>query len=291
VLAEKAAIFVDGRYTVQVREQVDTSLFTPEHLIDHPPEQWIKKNVKAGMRIGFDPWLHTHEGTKRLEEACTAIGASLVAVDSNPIDAVWSDRPAIPLAPVTLHRPTYAGEEAEAKIKRIQSKLADMKADAVVITDAHAVAWIFNIRGGDVGHTPLPLGFAIVPQQGKPELFMDGRKFSNATRDAVANLAEIAEPSVLDVALDRLGKAKARVRFDGATAATRLVRKIEQAGGSADVGTDFVALMKARAPLTRVTGRQCRNFWPGLIVKRSKVISQKSAPRKNLKNADAIPAF
>jgi len=263
VLAEKAAIFVDGRYTVQVREQVDTSLFTPEHLIDHPPEQWIKKNVKAGMRIGFDPWLHTHEGTKRLEEACTAIGASLVAVDSNPIDAVWSDRPAIPLAPVTLHRPTYAGEEAEAKIKRIQSKLADMKADAVVITDAHAVAWIFNIRGGDVGHTPLPLGFAIVPQQGKPELFMDGRKFSNATRDAVANLAEIAEPSVLDVALDRLGKAKARVRFDGATAATRLVRKIEQAGGSADVGTDFVALMKAVKNKAEIEGSRAAHARDG----------------------------
>jgi Xaa-Pro aminopeptidase len=156
VLSDKAAIFVDGRYTVQVREQVDTSLFSPEHLIEHPPEQWIKKNVKAGMKIGFDPWLHTHDGTKRLEEACASIGASLVAVDSNPIDSVWSDRPAIPLAPVTLHRPAYAGEEADQKIKRIQSKLKDMKADAVVITDAHAVAWIFNIRGGDVGHTPLP---------------------------------------------------------------------------------------------------------------------------------------
>ena len=263
VLTDKAAIFVDGRYTVQVREQVDANLFTPEHLIDHPPEQWIKKNVKAGMKIGFDPWLHTHDGIKKLDEACKSVGASLIAVETNPIDSVWADRPAVPLAPVALHKPAYAGEDANEKIKRIQSKLMDMKSDAVVITDAHAVAWIFNIRGGDVGHTPLPLGFAIVPQNGKPELFMDGRKFSNIVRDEVANLADIAEPSALDLSLEKLGKAKARVRFDGATAATRLVRKVESTGGIADVGTDFVALMKAVKNKAEIEGSRAAHARDG----------------------------
>ena len=263
VLADKAAIFVDGRYTVQVREQVDANLFTPEHLIDHPPEQWIKKNVKAGMKIGFDPWLHTHDGIKKLEEACTSVSASLIAVETNPIDSVWTDRPPVPLAPVALHKPAYAGEDANEKIKRIQAKLADMKSDALVITDAHAVAWIFNIRGGDVSHTPLPLGFAIVPQSGKPELFMDGRKFSNIVRDAVADLADIAEPSALDLSLEKLGKTKARVRFDGATAATRLVRKIESTGGIADVGTDFVALMKAVKNKAEIEGSRAAHARDG----------------------------
>ena len=263
VLADKAAIFVDGRYTVQVREQVDVSLFTPEHLIDHPPEQWIKKTVKAGMKIGFDPWLHTHDGIKKIDEACKSVGASLIAVETNPIDSVWVDRPSVPLAPVALHKAAYAGEDAHEKIKRIQSKLADMKADAVVITDAHAVAWIFNIRGGDVGHTPLPLGFAIVPQNGKAELFMDGRKFTNIVRDAVADLADIAEPASLDVSLSKLGQAKARVRFDGATAATRLVQKVEAAGGVADVGTDFVALMKAVKNKAEIEGSRAAHARDG----------------------------
>lgn len=263
VLTDKAAIFVDGRYTVQVREQVDVSIFTPEHLIDNPPEQWIKKTLKAGMKIGFDPWLHTHDGAKRLAEACTSVGATLVAVETNPIDSVWADRPAVPLAPVTLHKAAHAGEDAQHKIKRIQSRLAEMKSDAVVITDAHAVAWIFNIRGGDVGHTPLPLGFAIVPQNGKPELFMDGRKFSNIVRDEVANLADIAEPSALDLSLNKLGQAKARVRFDGATAATRLVHKIESAGGTADVGTDFVALMKAVKNKAEIEGSRAAHARDG----------------------------
>ena len=287
VLADKAAIFVDGRYTVQVREQVDVSLFTPEHLIDHPPEQWIRETLTAGMKIGFDPWLHTHEGAKRLEDACKAVGATFIAVDSNPIDTVWRDRPAVPLAPVALHRPAYAGEGANEKINRIRAKLKDSNADAIVITDAHAVAWIFNIRGGDVGHTPLPLGFAIVPREGKPELFMDGRKFSNTVRDAVSDLADIAEPFALETALDRLGAKKARVRFDGSTAATRLVRRVESAGGKADVGSDFVALMKAVKNKAEIEGSRAAHARDGAAMSKFLAWFDREAVKGHLTEIDA----
>jgi Xaa-Pro aminopeptidase len=150
VLADAAAIFVDGRYTVQVREQVDVNTFTPEHLIDNPPEAWLEKHLKPGQKLGFDPWLHTADGTKKLEKACVAAKATLVAVETNPVDAVWADRPAPPLAQIVLHKPAYAGEDAHEKLKRIQATLSAQGEDAVVLTDAHAVAWAFNIRGGDV---------------------------------------------------------------------------------------------------------------------------------------------
>lgn len=254
IMQDKAAIFVDGRYTVQVREQVDVALFTPEHLIDNPPEKWIRAHVAAGQKIGFDPWLHTHDGVKRLEEAVKAVGAELVAVDTNPIDAVWTDRPPVPTAQVHLHKPAYAGVDASEKLKKIQKTLAERKLDAIVITDAHAVAWTFNIRGGDVGHTPLPLGFAIVPREGKPQLFMDGRKFSNVVRDTLSEMMDIAEPKALDGALQKLGAAKARVSFDGATASSRLVTLVEKSGGKAEIGTDPIALMKAVKNQAEING-------------------------------------
>src|SRR5437588_4541491 len=112
VLAERAAIFVDGRYTIQVREQVDTAIFSVEHLVDAPPEAWLEANLPAGATLGYDPWLHTSEGAQRLAKACAAAGATLAATDPNPIDAVWSDRPSPPLGPVTLHDLRFAGEPA-----------------------------------------------------------------------------------------------------------------------------------------------------------------------------------
>ena len=118
VLADKAAIFVDGRYTVQVREQVDTALIAPEHLVDNPPDAWIEKALAKGAKLGFDPRLHTPDGVRRLEKACQKAGATLVPVADNPIDAVWNDRPAPPLAAVVPHPIDLAGEDTATKLDR-----------------------------------------------------------------------------------------------------------------------------------------------------------------------------
>src|SRR6266404_5623212 len=184
VLMERALLFVDGRYTLQAREQVDTSLFTIEHLVETPPDRWIEENLTAGDRIGYDPWLHTVEGAERLGKACAAAGATLVAVEPDLIDAIWADRPAPPLGAVTLHDVRFAGEAAEDKLARIRAEVAKLRADALVVSDPHAVAWTFNIRGADVAHTPLPLAFAVVPQAGRPSLYVDGRKLSKRHRAA-----------------------------------------------------------------------------------------------------------
>ncbi len=150
VLMERALLFVDGRYTLQAREQVDPALFTIEHLVETPPDRWIEQNLTAGDRIGYDPWLHTVDGAEKLAKACAAAGATLVPVEPNLIDAIWTDRPPPPLGPITLHDLRFAGEAAEDKLARIRAEIAKLKADALVVSDPHAVAWSFNIRGADV---------------------------------------------------------------------------------------------------------------------------------------------
>lgn len=252
VLDDKAAIFVDGRYTLQVREQVDTSLFSPESLIDTPPDTWIEKNLPSGARLGFDPWLHTPPQIEKLTRAVLAAGGQLVPVDTNPIDVVWTDRPAAPLGPVFLYPEQLAGRSAAEKITAVQAALGSL--DGLVVTDAHAVAWLFNIRGSDVAHTPLPLSFALVPKEGRPTLFVDGRKLSNHVRAALGDLAEIAEPQALVPSLEEAGRSGRRLRFDTATAAFALVTALEAAGGKADIGSDPIALMKATKTDAEIAG-------------------------------------
>src|SRR5262249_39739724 len=149
-------------YTLQAREQADTALFEIAHLVDAPPSAWIEANLTTGQKLGYDPWLHTAEGAERLGKACATAGAILVATEPNPIDAIWTDRPAPPHGAVVPHALSFAGEAAAQKLERVRAEIKKLKADALVVSDPHAVAWVFNIRGADVTHTPLPLATAIV---------------------------------------------------------------------------------------------------------------------------------
>jgi len=150
------------RYTLQAAKQVDGKAWIVEPLIDPPPETWLAEHLKAGDRLGFDPWLHTSSAAERLAVGCAKAGAELVAVDSNPLDAIWTERPQPPLAPVAVHGARFAGEAEADKLRRIRLEIDRRGVDAVVLSDSHAVAWTFNIRGADVAHTPLPLSYALV---------------------------------------------------------------------------------------------------------------------------------
>jgi Xaa-Pro aminopeptidase len=291
VLRDEAAIFVDGRYTVQVREQVDTAVFTPEHLIDSPPEAWLETRLKRGNKLGFDPNLHTHDGAKRLEKACAKAGAELVPVAGNPIDAVWEDRPAPPLAPIVLHPMEYAGAPAAEKLARIQGRLQELGDAALVITDPHAMAWTFNIRGGDVSHTPLPMGYAIVPREGRPSLFVEECKLSNAVRASLSDLAEVEGEAMLDRRLAQLGAAKQKARFDQATASRRLVSLFEKAGGTADVGTCPVALMKAVKNDAEIAGSRAAHRRDAAAMVNFLAWFAREAPQGRLTEIDATEAL
>src|SRR6201994_4569874 len=251
VLTNLAALFVDGRYTLQAAKQVDGNAWSIESLVDPPPETWLAKHLKAGDRLGFDPWLHTTAAAQRLTAACAKAGAELVAVESNPIDSIWTERPPPPLAPVAVHGARFAGEAEAEKLSRIREEMAKSGADALVLSDSHAVAWTFNIRGADVAHTPLPLSYALVPKDGRPTVFIDHRKLSNSTRDHLEQSADVREPDQLAPQLTGLAKTGASIALDSTTAADALSRLITGAGGKPVRGNDPVALSRFLAWIDR----------------------------------------
>ncbi len=289
VLRDTAAIFIDGRYTLQVREQVDTAVFTPESLVEHPPEIWLGKVLKRGDRLGYDPWLHTAGQVERLDKAVKAVGATLVAVDDNPIDAVWTDRPAAAPGQVSLHRDALAGRDPDGKLADIRAALKG--ADALVVSDPHALAWAFNIRGADVEHTPLPLGFALIPKAGRPTLYLDGRKLSNSVRDAIEARASVTEPSRLLSDLLALGAEGAKVLFDSATAPEKLSATLKQAGGIAEVGTDPIALMKASKTEAERQGSRAAHLRDATAFARFLHWFAEAAPKGGLTEITAVEAL
>ncbi len=254
ILGDKAAIFVDGRYTIQVRDQVDLEVFAAQHLINEPVSDWLKENLLPGQKLGIDAMLHTVREVRRLRSVCEEAGAELVTLNENPVDAVWEDRPAAPVGQVSLYPLELAGKASGDKIAEIQAVLKEKKADACVLTQPDSIAWLFNIRGSDVEHTPLPLSFATVPSSGKPSLFIDGRKLSNSVRDALSELTDLAEPSTFKTGLSDLGKSGAKVMIDPALAGIGIADAVTEAGGSLIEAQDPVLLPKAVKNETELQG-------------------------------------
>jgi Xaa-Pro aminopeptidase len=291
VLLDRAVIFVDGRYLLQVRDQIDTALFAVEHLVENPPDRWLETNLQTGARFGYDPWLHTAEGAERLAKACTAAGATLLPLDSNPIDSVWTERPAPPLGPVTVHDLKFAGEPAGDKLARVQAEIGKLKSDALIVSDPHNVAWTFNIRGSDVSHTPLPFSFARVPREGRPAIYIDGRKLSNQVRDYLETLADVREPGAFVDDLKALGAAKAAVRLDSATAADALARLIDEAGGRSTRAPDPITQLKAVKNATEITGTRAAHVRDGAAVANFLAWFDREAPSGRLTEIDAVAAL
>lgn len=182
VLAAAAAIFTDGRYTVQVRQQVPGDLFEYQDVPATSVAAWLEAHARPGQRIGHDPWLHTRAWARAAAAALAARGAELVAVAANPIDAVWAGRPAPSAAAILVHDDGFAGRGHAEKRSEVAAWLAGKGADAVVIAALDSIAWLFNIRGRDVPRTPVALAFAIVHADGSADLFTDPAKLSDAVR-------------------------------------------------------------------------------------------------------------
>jgi Xaa-Pro aminopeptidase len=291
VLAQEAAIFVDGRYTLQARKQVDGKAWTVESLVEPPPESWISKHLKAGDRLGFDPWLHTSAAAERLAAACAKAGAELVAVDSNPVDTVWTERPPPPIAPVSVHGPRYAGEAEAEKLGRIREEIGKLGADALVLSDSHAVAWTFNIRGADVAHTPLPLSYALVPREGRPTVFIDHRKLTNSTRDHLEQSADVREPAEMAPRLTELAKTGAPIALDSATAADALSRLISGAGGKTLRGSDPITLLKAVKNAAEIEGTRSAHRRDAVALARFLAWVDREAPKGALTEIDTVEAL
>jgi Xaa-Pro aminopeptidase len=291
VLTDVAAVFVDGRYTLQAAKQVDGKAWAVEPLIDPSPESWLAKHIAAGDRLGFDPWLHTSVAAERLAAACAKAGAELVAVDANPLDAVWTERPPPPLAPVTVHGAQFAGEAETEKLKRIRAEIDKLGVDALVLSDSHAVAWTFNIRGADVAHTPLPLSYALVPKDGRPTVFIDHRKLSNSARDHLEQSADVEGPDALTPKLTALAQKGASIALDNATAADAFSRLIGSAGGKAVRGNDPVSLLKAVKNATEIEGTRAAHRRDAVALARFLAWIDREAPIGALTEIDTVEAL
>jgi Xaa-Pro aminopeptidase len=291
VLEDRAALFVDGRYTIQAGMQVDGSVFTIVNVGETAPDKWLAQNLSPGAKLGYDPWLHTVDGAEKLARACTDAGATLTPAEPNPVDAIWTDRPAPPMGAVTLHDFRYAGEYASSKLNRIRTEVVNLRADALVISDPHAVAWAFNIRGSDVAHTPLPLCFAIVPPEGKPALYVDSAKLSNAVRHNLEEIANIRESADFIRELTAFGLTGKTVRLDQATAADALARIVTVSGGKVTRGADPIALMKAVKNPVEVEGAHEAHLRDGVAMTRFLAWFDREAPNGALTEIAAVEAL
>ncbi len=253
VLKDKAAIFVDGRYTLQVRMQVRGEDFDSLHLMNEPPRAWIANHLEGG-RLGYDPWLHGKTELDVLRKAARSAGGSLVPCDSNPIDQIWFNQPPPPLSPVRPHALEFAGEAASSKIDRIAASLAAKGHDGAVISDPASIAWLLNIRGGDLPGTPVCLGFAVISKEGSVTLFADQRKFTPEAVSWLPDNVAVRPADELAERLVHLAQDKATIVVDSQSGAAWLHDCIERAGGTALVEQDPCALPRAIKNATEVTG-------------------------------------
>ena len=245
VLAEGAAVFVDGRYTLQAQAEVDASRYTLRHITEQPASEWIASNLPRGAALGYDPWLHTPGEVERYRAAAERAGGRLTPLAGNPIDAVWTDQPPAPLAPVVPHALRFAGTSAEDKRRTIAAALAKDAIDTAVLTAPDSIAWLLNIRGGDVPHTPLPLSFAIIHRDASVDLFIDRRKCVPGLGGHLGAELRLAAPDALGPALDRLGAAGQRVACDPANSAAWVFDRLGAAGARIERRADPCQLAKA----------------------------------------------
>ncbi len=291
-LREAAAIFVDGRYTLQVGHEVDTAVFRPLHLIEMPPHRWLAETLPEGARLGYDPWLHAIEGVERLRAACARAGALLVACEDNPVDAVWRDQPPAPLGPVVPQDEAFAGRAAADKRREIAAALAADKVAAAVLTAPDSIAWLLNVRGNDVPYTPLPLSFAIVHADRRVEWFVDRRKLAPAIAGHLDAEVTVRDPAELGAGLDAL--AGRRVRVEAATTPAWIADRLQAVEAEVDRGADPCALPKACKNPVELDGMRAAHRRDGAALVRFLAWLSRAAPGGGLAEiaaADRLEAF
>ena len=287
VLTERAAVFVDGRYTLQVRAQVDGAAFEYRHLVDEPAHDWVARNLEPGDRFGYDPWLHTPDGLARYRTACKKAGAELVACDDSPLDAVWQDQPPPPIAPVVAHEPQFAGASAADKRALVAEALTEAGAGACVLSTPDSLAWLLNLRGGDVPYSPFPLGFVVADETGRVELFIDRRKLAPELGRHLGNDVSVRDPAELGDALDALAAAGKPVLADPSSTSAWVFDRVTAAGGEMLRAADPCALPKARKNRAELDGSRVAHRRDGASLTRFLRWFAETAPGGELTEVDA----
>ena len=266
VLADRAAIFVDGRYTLQVRKQSDDAFFEYQDIVETSVDSWLVKNAPAGARIGYDPMLHTSAGLDRLEAAAKKAGFVLVPVSENPIDAAWTDQPARPTASIKPHGVEFSGKSSDEKRAAIAQAVKDAGADAVLITAPPSLAWLFNVRGGDVSRTPIPLGRALVAADGTATLFVAPEKVGNELPGYLGGSVDIRSEDDVIGALEKLGASGKAVAVDPALAPAKYVQTLRETGARVVDMTDPCALPRACKNDIEIAGARSAHVRDGAAI-------------------------
>lgn len=264
--SRSATMFVDGRYTLQVRQQVDEALFAFTKLEGGGMAKWLRDNVTAGQVVGFDPRLHSPTGLARIRDAVSLAGGITRSLEQNPIDAAWDNRPAAPLTQVTIQTEDLAGKSHAEKRAEIGKSISDNGADAALITAPASIAWLLNIRGSDVQCTPLPLSTAIIDKAGHVQLFIAPEKLSDPVRAHFGNGVSVQAEDALNDGLCAL--AGQTVIADPNTASAWHVDALKAAGAKVKSTSDPIALPKAKKNAIEIKGTEAAHIRDGAALVR-----------------------
>lgn len=292
VLPEEAAIFVDGRYTLQVREQVDGAHWQYEGVPQTSIAAWLKDHAGQGARIGYDPWLHTRAWVSQATEALAEKGAELVAVDTNPVDAIWPDRPARSDAKLVVHDDRFAGQSAAEKRAAMADWLVSKKADAVVLSALDSIAWTFNIRGKDVERTPVALAYAIVHADATADLYVAPEKMDEAVAQHLGNAVRVHDGATFAAALEAF--AGQTVIADPERAVAAIFTGLDQCGATVLSLRDPAVLAKAIKNGTEIAGHKAAQARDGAALSRFLHWVAVEAPKGGLTElsaSDRLEAF
>lgn len=266
VLKESAAIFVDGRYTVQVKLQVDGELFQYMSLTDTPQIPWLAQTLTADARVGYDPRLHPLSWQKSADNQLSKAQMTLVAVDENPIDLHWQNRPLASSAPAMLFDENRTGKSSQEKRQEIGAVVTKSGADMALITSLDSFCWLLNIRGNDVPRLPVILGAALLAANGDMTLFTDVEKLPTGTSEHVGSGVCFKSESELKDALGELSGVNLLADPNSCNAWSQLIA--EQAGAILIAGFDPVSLAKAQKNTTELAGMRACHIRDGVAVSR-----------------------
>ena len=266
VLRDKAAIFVDGRYTLQVRDQVSGADFSYHDSLDESAGEYVATHLHAGRRFAYDPWLLTPDQVDQLAERLSAAGVEFVALDVNPVDTVWTARPPRPLGPVVARAPRFTGRSGREKRGDIARALAASGAAAAVISAPDALSWLLNMRGADITCTPVPLAHGVLHRSGALDLFIEARKLTPSLINALDEQVTLHAPEALLTVLE--GFAGQLVRLDRATVSDAIRRRLQATGASVVVAQDLCALLKACKNEVELQGMRAAHLRDGVALVR-----------------------
>ncbi|WP_114227246.1 MULTISPECIES: aminopeptidase P family protein [Sphingomonas] len=292
VLPEEAAIFTDGRYTLQVRSQVDGKDWSYQSVPETSIADWLKDHAPKGARIGYDPWLHRRDWVRQATEALAARAATLVPVKDNPIDRVWADRPKASKAKLTVQPERYAGRSSAAKRQEIADWLTGHGADAAVLAALDSIAWTFNVRGTDVSHTPVALAYALVNADGTADLFVAGEKVSPELTQHLGNGVRLHERSAFESALKNF--AGKTVAVDGERSVAAIFEALEGAGATIIQLRDPTVLPRAIKNEAELAGQRTAQARDAVAMTRFLKWVEDEAPKGELDElvaSDRLEAF